>query len=193
MDRRARAAGRGAACHAAVVFAAITPVWNFGLEGKVDLALLMHGALAMLAFDRWRAGQERSALVLAGAFAGFAASTKLFGLLTLAALVAVVLVVIVADRRRPAVLVAAIVVTLLAGAPWYVRTWAVAGHPFWPFVVVEGAPSAGRIVEDLARRVDGHRAAAGNVIVRLPAAIAGHPDVHGRAPIGPLEIGRAHV
>lgn len=133
-----------------------------------------------------RAGGDRSALVLAGAFAGFAASTKLFGLLSLAALVAVVLVVIVIDRRRPVLLVAAVVVTLVAGAPWYARTWAVAGHPFWPFVVVEGAPSAGRIVEDLARRVDGHRAAAGNIVVRLPAAIVGHPDVHGRAPIGPL-------
>jgi hypothetical protein len=179
-----RAGGRQAARHAAVVAAAMTPFWNFGLEGKPDLALLMYTALALLAFEVWRAGDDR-AIVLAGVFAGFAASSKLFGLVVAAALGVIVLVVAVLERRRPAMLVAAVAGALAVGAPWYARTWAAAGHPLWPLVVVDGA-AGGTIADDLWRRFGAHQAAAGNVVFRLAAAIASHPDVHGRAPIGPL-------
>lgn len=182
----ARAGGREAACHAALVAAAATPLWNLGIEGKTDLALLMYTALALLAFDIWHTDGDDSALVLAAVFGGFAASTKLFGLVVAAALGALVLTISAVERRRLATLAAAMLVALAVGAPWYARTWAETGHPLWPFVVVEGTPDARGIVDDLTRRFHGHRAAAGNFALRVAAAVAGHPDVHGRAPVGPL-------
>lgn len=98
-----------------------------GGNAYIDCTLAMFVTLAFAAYLQWRRTDAWIWAVLAGAFAGFAASTKYHGLYFLGVLVAAVM-----WRNRRAAAAFALAAALLA-APWYARIWAATGNPLFPY------------------------------------------------------------
>jgi hypothetical protein len=98
-----------------------------GGNAYIDCTLTMFVTLAFAAYLQWQRTDEVRWAALAGAFAGFAASTKYHGLFFIAALL-----VAVAWRNRRAAAAFALAAALLA-APWYARIWAETGNPLFPY------------------------------------------------------------
>jgi len=126
-----RVAGRsGALLAGAIFFAQPFMVWeatSVFIESGIALAV----ALAAWNLFRFARYSERSALVLAGLFAGGAAGMKYLGLiaaLTLAAVVAAVL----ARRLTPRLALAFGLPALAVALPWYVKNAVLTGNPFYP-------------------------------------------------------------
>jgi hypothetical protein len=169
----------------------MTAVWHFALEGKTDLVLLMHVALALSCYDLWRREGRRSALVLSAAFIGFGASSKLTGAYTLVALIIVCVADVLRGRGRRADIGVFTVVAVVIAAPWYVRTWVAAGDPLWPalFPLLGGVEGTAALYEETMLRIAAHtelpRDASG-FLVGMGALAAGAPSLYGRSLLGPL-------
>jgi hypothetical protein len=126
-----RVAGRsGALLAGAIFFAQPFMVWeatSVFIESGIALAV----ALAGWNLFRFARQQERSALVLAGVFAGGAAGMKYLGLI--AALTLSTVVVAVLARRLTLRLALAFALPAVAVAlPWYVKNAVLTGNPFYP-------------------------------------------------------------
>lgn len=189
----ARHGSRTAGLLAALIVLGTTWIWYFPTEGKVDALLLLHVALALLWLDAWRAGDGARALVAAGVFVGFAASSKLLGLYALVAATAVVAVTAPAGAARSraravALFLAAVAVT---GWPWYARTWWLTGDPLWPMLApwLGGMPGSAALYRDALGRLQA-RVSVGltpsGFLHGLGAMVAGAPVLYGRGVIGPL-------
>jgi hypothetical protein len=128
-----RVAGRsGALLAGAIFFAQPFLVWeatSVFIESGIALAV----ALAAWNLFRFARHQERSALVLAGVFAGGAAGMKYLGLIAALTLSAVV-VAVLARRLTPRLALAFGLPALAVALPWYVKNAVLTGNPFYPHV-----------------------------------------------------------
>lgn len=100
----------------------------------VDDALALFAFAAFAAWCAYDESGDKRWAVLAGLFAGFAASTKLLGLFVCLLLAAAF--VWSAFRRGAKALAAggwAALAAVLAGGVWYVRSWRLRGNPVFPF------------------------------------------------------------
>jgi hypothetical protein len=183
----ARHGGRTVGLLAALIFATTAMTWHFAFDGKTDLVLVMHTALALLCYDAFRRDRARGAIALCAAFAGFAASAKVPGLFVVAALAAV----LARDHARELPRYAA--VAAVVGAPWYARNWLYTGDPLWPALyAVLGGDAAARIASrDLFdhttfERLFGWHPA--GWAVGAVALIGGWPPLYGRTLLGPLFV-----
>ncbi len=128
---------------------------NFlALSGQAhsDGALALFAFLAMAALWSWRRDGGDGLLSLAGAFAGFAAASKLHGFV-FAGLLAGWLFLSgpkasqTSRLRRVALYLAPV---LLIAGPWLLRVWWTAGNPVWP-ILFGGRFGASRLAADLWR------------------------------------------
>ena len=114
--------------------------------GYVDWLGLYFGLAALICLDEWRREGSRGLIILAGAFAGFAFSTKytagvfsiaLFGAFCWHCL----------KRKAPFFqnLVYLAGAALLVAMPWLIRNWVNTGNPLYPFFIPGGAMDAVRI------------------------------------------------
>jgi hypothetical protein len=109
-------------------------VLRLGSVAYIDVGLTAYGTLSVLALDRWRCDRQRGWLVLASAFAGFAASSKYLGLFFVAVVGVMVLAGLLRQRATWRDLLAASAVSLATGAPWYVYVGWETGNPVFPFL-----------------------------------------------------------
>ncbi len=131
-----RCLSRSGALLAAAAFFLMPVTAALAPEAAVDFPLILFVLLAFIAFTHWWETERLSWLILAAVNLGLAAGTKYTGLHALVLLSAGILVRIVATRdRRPVLLshgAAAILVAVLVGCPWYVRSAVLTGNPFYP-------------------------------------------------------------
>jgi hypothetical protein len=108
----------------------------------VDLATLLYSTLAFLALAQARVGAtvDRRWLLVSGAMAGFALSTKYTALATIPALGAILLFAELTEKRTrwgwPASLQAVLLlfgVALVVWSPWLVKNLVLTGNPTYPF------------------------------------------------------------
>jgi hypothetical protein len=131
------AAGRRFATPRAGIWAAAawlgTPaVLHTGSAAYVDAGLALFGAFSLLAWLQWRESGDSRWLLASGALAGFAASTKYFGLFLVAALpIATVLTRWRRGGLRQAAQFAGVAVIALA--PFYGRIVWETGNPVFPY------------------------------------------------------------
>jgi hypothetical protein len=116
---------------AACVFASVPIVAAHGGLGYVDLSTGLFGVLALAAILRCvdREGETSRWSLVAGCLAGFAAGSKLTGLLVPIALAPLLLTSRKLHRGLPALLLG----VLAAGFPFYLLNWVQAGNPLWPY------------------------------------------------------------
>jgi hypothetical protein len=128
-----RVAGRSAALLAgAIFFAQPFMLWE-STSVFIEPGLACAVALSAWNLARFVRHGERSAVVLAGLFAGAGAGMKYLGLI--AALALVVVGLIVAWRRLNARTVLAFGLPAVAVAlPWYVKNAVLTGNPFYPHI-----------------------------------------------------------
>ncbi|HMF08536.1 MAG TPA: hypothetical protein VKJ00_05330, partial [Thermoanaerobaculia bacterium] len=136
-----------------------------GGTAYVDLPLTLFAVLAWTWWDRWRRGGGTSRLVMAAAFAGFAAATKYNGLLIVALLFAATAIVSV-RRRDAAALAKFLAVALLALAPWYARNLMQTGNPVFPLLPDLFGQNAWMTPDDLSIWESGPR--------NIPASVFGY-------------------
>src|SRR5438034_1375273 len=122
---------------AGALFFTLPITWSLMTHAGVDLAVVLYAALATAAFLAWAAEGRGADLRRAALMAGFAAGSKLMGLLVPALLGAAVLAVLAwraEPRRRLAGAGLAFgLVVLVAASPWYVRNAVETGNPIYPF------------------------------------------------------------
>jgi hypothetical protein len=153
-----RIAGRrGALLAGAIFFAQPFMVWettSVFIESGIALAVALAGWNAF----RFVRLSERSALVLAGVFAGGAAGMKyvgLFAALTISAVVAARL----AGRMRPRHAFAFALPAVAVALPWYVKNTALTGNPFYPHLFGGlNAAAAGELTSTMQTFGRGHSA-----------------------------------
>ncbi|MBI5246951.1 MAG: glycosyltransferase family 39 protein [Elusimicrobia bacterium] len=121
--------GPAAGWSAAALLAAQPVFLEVASEPHSDGALSFFHLLACLALWRWSKTGERKLLAAAGLCSGLAAACKLTGLALGASLVAWLLL----DSRRRKGAASFLLWAALPAAPWYLKTWAFAGNPVWPF------------------------------------------------------------
>jgi dolichyl-phosphate-mannose-protein mannosyltransferase len=119
---------------AAVFMTPPTIFWE-ATTAYVDLANALFAGLGAYALMRAFDGDQRRWWVVAGLEFGLACATKHLGLVALACALAVLCTsrlrrASVPDNIRSAVLVAAL--ALAVALPWYVRSYAASGNPFFP-------------------------------------------------------------
>lgn len=123
----------GARLLAAVLFASIEVVSGHAGMGFVDLWTGMYGLLALgVAMAALESGQSRSSssgFLCAGFLAGFAAGTKLTGILVPFSL----LVLLVHSRAGLRAVILLAFGTACTGLPAYLVNWVQAGNPVYPF------------------------------------------------------------
>jgi len=129
--------GRPVGVWAALLFATMPLTATLMIRAWVEFALTFYVVLAVLAMLTWREGGARGWLVLGAVMAGFAAGTKLIGLLVPALLGGLVLV---HARCRGAAFARALVTTVKFGlvaavvaSPCYLRNAVATGNPIFPF------------------------------------------------------------
>jgi hypothetical protein len=134
---------------AAALLAAQPVFLEVASEPHSDGALSFFHLLACLALWRWSKTDERGLLAAAGICSGLAAACKLTGLALGASLVGWLLL----DARRRAGAAGFISWAALPVAPWYLKTWAIAGNPVWPFFssVLGGAWEPRLVADGLVR------------------------------------------
>ncbi|HEV7922270.1 MAG TPA: phospholipid carrier-dependent glycosyltransferase [Thermoanaerobaculia bacterium] len=157
-----------------------------GGNAYIDCSLTMFVTLAFAAYLQWRRSEERTWAVLAGAFAGFAASTKYHGLFFVA-----VLLLAIAWKNRRAAAAFALVALLLAG-PWYARIWAETGNPLFPyFSSIFGRHEWQTTLDQRLERTASHPMTAAPTENPLTATIhraIGDPLANGMAPHSPWVV-----
>jgi 4-amino-4-deoxy-L-arabinose transferase-like glycosyltransferase len=132
--------GRRAAFLASVLFWTTPAVFRLSGTTLVEMPLTTYTFLSVWAFWRYHTHSENewSWLVVAAVMAGLAAGTKLTG-----AAITIILVILLVfygwRRHRPVVAIASQAALLTGGAfilalPWYAKSYAYTGNPFWPFL-----------------------------------------------------------
>lgn len=178
-------------------------VW-VGTSAYVDASLALFVTAALYAWERWSDSADRRWLVLAGAFAGWAAATKYLGLFFLAALALLTAArgLRARDLRPLATLLAVAVVVL---APWYLRIVYHTQNPVFPlYAPIFGGSEWAIDVQASAPAADG--AEAGNAwdvverqasrvadglgfLLRVPwTAVFDRGVFHWQAPLSPLYL-----
>ncbi|MFN8513963.1 MAG: glycosyltransferase family 39 protein [Thermomicrobiales bacterium] len=123
---------RAGAIAAAMLLAQPTLLW-VGTAAYVDVCQILF--VTALAHAAWRglAVRDPRWLALAGAFGGFAAATKYQGLVPLGIAVAIVGAAGLRRRSWRGPLAFGLTAALVV-APWYARSWVLAGNPVHPFL-----------------------------------------------------------
>jgi len=123
---------------AAALFLSVTLVKRLAGTGLIDLAPGVYVLPALVALERWQQERHWPWLALSGAYAGFAAGSKLMG----GAFPILVGLLLLAGelRQRPLQLKAILrygtlfgLAGLLVAGPWYLRSFLWTGNPIWPF------------------------------------------------------------
>ena len=111
------------------------PFWS-GIA-YADLAWAFYAALALVWVLDWAEGDRPASLGLAGALAGLAAGCKYLGLADLAVLAVLVLAAGQARsaRARAGDVARFLLPALFVGSAWYLKNLALAGNPFYPFLI----------------------------------------------------------
>jgi uncharacterized membrane protein YhaH (DUF805 family) len=127
---------RAAGGLAAAAFLGNPIVVHLAGSAYIEPGLTLFATAALYAARRWREAGERSWLVLSAVFAATAADTKYLGLFFVGAVGLAVLLGRVPEREArlrvlDVLLFAAVAAAVLA--PWYGRTFAYTGNPFFPF------------------------------------------------------------
>jgi 4-amino-4-deoxy-L-arabinose transferase-like glycosyltransferase len=127
-----RIASPRAGLWAAAMWLGTPVVIDLGTVAMIDIGLGLFVMAAFYALSRWRSGNERPWLVIAGLFAGFAAGSKYTALFFLGALAFASVYSGLRHHRwsAPAIFCLA---ALLTGAPWYIYNAVVTGNPVFPF------------------------------------------------------------
>jgi len=109
-----------------------------GGTARIDIWWALFEFLAFVALWNWFQGVSRRRLVLAALLAGFAASTKLLGILFIL-IMSGWIVWHARDQktRRQGIINAFIFAScaLVIVLPWYIKTWSETGNPVWPFAL----------------------------------------------------------
>ena len=116
---------------AAIFLSAETVVIEAGWP-YVDLMLAFCILAAYICLQSWREDQQRTVLVLAGIFSGFAMATKYSAAPIVVGLLFIVVIRSGRARFRSTLQLAGI--AALAAAPWYLKSLLLTGNPFYPFV-----------------------------------------------------------
>jgi 4-amino-4-deoxy-L-arabinose transferase-like glycosyltransferase len=131
-----RAFGRAVGTWAAILFFTMPFTATLMIRAWVEFALALYVLCAMIAVLAWRESGARGWLALAAVMGGFAAGTKLMGVLAPALLG----LVIFATAVRRGSVVAAVratvgfgLVAMLVASPCYLRNAAATGNPIFPF------------------------------------------------------------
>jgi len=121
---------------AAIFYSIPSGVWYLSFIGKTNLGLFLYVSLGFVFLYEWMEKPQRSSLLLAAFFAGFAASIKYTGLYAVCASLPVLVVILLRRPRNHAPFAQDILLYLLAlmlgGAPWYLKNWLLLGNPVWP-------------------------------------------------------------
>lgn len=134
-----RAFSRQTGVWAALLFVTMPFTATLMIRAWVEFALSLYVVLAVIALLAWRRSAARTWLALAAVMAGFAAGTKLIGLLVPAVLGLVVLVHVLRVSGRAALrgaLVTVVSFGLIAAviaSPCYLRNAVETGNPMFPF------------------------------------------------------------
>ena len=124
--------GAPAAWIATAILAAQPPLLAHAGVAHSDGAFALFHFLACVALWSWMESGSRGILVLAGLLSGLGTSAKLLGIVPLAVLSVWVWARSHREKRSgPALLFAACGLAVVL--PWYLKAWAGAGNPFWPF------------------------------------------------------------
>ncbi len=117
---------------AAILLANPLVLW-VGSVGYLDIALMLFTTMAAYTFWNWLGSRQSHWLTLAGAFCGFAASTKYPGLFFPLIFGIVTLYIAIRERKYlyPLHLT---VVTVAVAAPWYIRNFYYTRNPVFPFL-----------------------------------------------------------
>lgn len=126
---------------AVLMVAAIPSAYHVAASGYIDLAMALYITLAILSLTKWWRTLENGWLIFVAVFLSAALSAKLTALFIFAAFA-----LAIAFRARQAqtddpgkvggIFVRGFGALMLAGiiaSPWYLRTWAETGSPFFPF------------------------------------------------------------
>lgn len=125
-----RSFGRGAGRTAALGIAGMPIVLFLATTAYIDLATALYTMVSVYLLLSYLRTSERGCLIGSAIAAGFAASTKMTGLVT----IALIVIWLLAERRvewKRALMFAGIAVA--ACAPWYVKTFIYTGSPVYPF------------------------------------------------------------
>ncbi len=131
-----RCFGRAVAWWAALLFFTMPFTATLMIRAWVEFALTLYVLLAMLAVLAWRDSGDRTWLALGAVVGGFAAGTKLMGVLAPALLGLVVLATQLRRGGLASALRATIgfgLVAMLAASPCYLRNAVATGNPIFPF------------------------------------------------------------
>ncbi|HQZ82559.1 MAG TPA: glycosyltransferase family 39 protein [Pyrinomonadaceae bacterium] len=121
---------------AVLLVAAIPTAFHSASSGYTDIALAFYAALAVYSLLRWLDGFDTKQLAYLAIFLGGALAIKLTTIFLIAALVLVILLRVRQEASAGRLAGAAVLAFVLAGvlaSPWYLRTWAATGSPFFPF------------------------------------------------------------
>jgi hypothetical protein len=147
-------------------------VWHAG-TAYVDIGLALFGTASLYSCSQWQNSRGNSWAALAAAFAAAAAAVKYLGLFFLLYLALVFVLGWRQRSRRRGALVGLILMTALA-APCYLRIWAVAGNPLFPYYPEIFGPSAWDMAaEQQHSRDDGEEETPHSVILAHAKGIAG--------------------
>lgn len=128
--RLGRLEGGSAAGWAAAALLAAQPVFlEVAVEPHADGALVLFHLLACVLLWRWSKEGGKGLLACAGLCSGLAAACKLQGLV----LLGVLFLWLLCGRQRRSGALAFLCWAAVPAAPWYLKTWAFTGNPFWPF------------------------------------------------------------
>lgn len=118
---------------AAALVATVPVVIDVASSGYVDLALALLLAVAVRAAARWWTSGAPRALATLALASGFALGVKVLAIFPFATLALVALLGARRAGARVGVTLLALAGAVVVGAPWYVRTWALTGSPFFPY------------------------------------------------------------
>jgi len=122
---------------AATVFSATPMAIALSGTALIEPTLTLYVFLATAFFLEWTENQHRKAWILSAIFGGLAASTKLNGAL-IPLVLGIFMSALIMKRSKSIINAGAHLglfglISLAVVAPWYLKTWAHTGNPFWPF------------------------------------------------------------
>ncbi len=143
---------------APLIFAS-SPVIFLALgSAYVDIALSFFVVLSLMALHSWTIDKQRQHLLLAGAFAGFAASVKLSGTISLILVALAILALTLKGKpvRESATQWAWFgIPALVFASPWLLRTFLASGNPIYPlyssFLTIFGIPFTNEVAYFMAK------------------------------------------
>jgi hypothetical protein len=113
--------------------------------GYVDWLVMLFGICLLISLAQWHEYENKTYLLLAGSFAGFALGTKYTAGVLLLCGIGVVLLVSPLKRSRFENLPFLIIPAGLIALPWWLKNWAATGNPWYPFLFSAGAMDQMRI------------------------------------------------